>query len=99
MLVASPRNHRYLQFEVAGIRRPLCVCGGRQHGREIPLQFDLKAGIQGTGIALGSPSSANDVGFQSAFHAGEDNGIDEAPDCLGRLCFACQGVQERARGP
>jgi hypothetical protein len=31
MLVASPRNHRYLQFEVAGLRRPSrAPCGGCQ---------------------------------------------------------------------
>ena len=24
----GPRNHRYLQFEVAGLRRPRCVLGG-----------------------------------------------------------------------
>ena len=29
MTVAGPRNHRYLQFEVAGFRRPRCVFGPR----------------------------------------------------------------------
>jgi hypothetical protein len=37
MLVASPRNHRYLQFEVTGFRGPRCVLGRTQHrGQRFP---------------------------------------------------------------
>jgi hypothetical protein len=64
--VARPRNHRYLQFEVAGLRRPRCVLGGREHGREIPPQFDLKAAPLAAGLSLDSTTAADDVRFQGA---------------------------------
>jgi hypothetical protein len=31
----TPRNHRYLQFEIAGLRRPRCWYGRSQHCRGI----------------------------------------------------------------
>ena len=40
MLVASPRNHRYLQREVSGFRGPLALYGGAEHRRQVSLQFD-----------------------------------------------------------
>ena len=45
MLVASPRNHFNLQREVAGFGRPLRICGGAQHRRQIPLQFDSELAV------------------------------------------------------
>lgn len=45
------------QFEVAGLRRPRCVCGGRQHRCQISLQFDLKPAVVGGG----APAAANRV--------------------------------------
>src|SRR6266853_6125031 len=40
MLVASPRNHRYLQRKVSGFRGPLALYGCAEHRRQVPLQFD-----------------------------------------------------------
>jgi hypothetical protein len=37
-----PRNQKYLQGEVVGIRRPLRLYGRAEHGGQIPSQFDLK---------------------------------------------------------
>src|SRR5258705_1357982 len=40
MLVACPRNHRYLQREGLGFWGPLALYGRAEHRREIALQFD-----------------------------------------------------------
>ena len=42
MLVASPRNQRYLQEEVVGFRRPLRLYGRPEHRRQIAPQLNLK---------------------------------------------------------
>jgi hypothetical protein len=63
MLVASPRNHRYLQFEVAGFRRPRCVLGRTQHRGQIPSQFDLKADLLAEALGPDSATAADHVRF------------------------------------
>jgi hypothetical protein len=51
-----------LQREVAGFRRPLRVCGGRQHDREIPLQFDFeRALLRSQGDGVDEPSESRDA--------------------------------------
>src|SRR5436190_1044637 len=42
LLVACPRNHRYLQREVARFWRPLRILGRPEHRCQIPFQFDLE---------------------------------------------------------
>jgi len=44
-MAARPRNHLNLQREVACFGRPLRICGGRQHGREIPFQLDSQRAL------------------------------------------------------
>jgi hypothetical protein len=41
-LVARPRNQLYLDYEVAGIWRPLRVSGRTQHSRQVALQRDFQ---------------------------------------------------------
>ena len=63
-MVAGPRNHRYLQFEVAGLRRPRCVLGRTQHRGQIPFQFNLKTALLTFALSLDSTTAADDVPFE-----------------------------------
>jgi hypothetical protein len=59
-LLHPPRNHLNLQQEVACFGRPLRICGGAQHRREIPLQFDSELSL-----AAGLASQAGNNGGRS----------------------------------
>ncbi len=62
-MVAVPRNHRYLQQEIASFGRSLCIFSGAQHRRQIPLQFDLQGALTGRQDDGGDKAADREGGF------------------------------------
>jgi hypothetical protein len=102
--VACPRNHFNLQREVASFRRPLRICGGSQHRRQIPFQLDLQLALVGRQDDAVDEATQRLRDFRAGFwmlqglsQCGDPKGREEVPVQISRLLHAHEIVLKEAR--